>query len=110
MPAPSPFPSPQRGRGRGEGGFPHSFYLLLADFKVVPVPGEDFDRDAFIVLGILEVFQNLFEIDDPGANWEMAVFFSEVVIGVHVADAKTIKTDKLRGFILAASKVGVAHI
>ena len=91
-------------------GFPHSFYLLLAHLEVILVPGEDFEGDGFIVLGLFELLDNSFEIDDPGTDWEVAVFFSEVVIGVDVADPVTIKTDKLRGSILATPQVGMTHI
>ena len=90
--------------------FPHSFYLVPADLKIVPIPGEDFEGDGFIVLGLFELFHNPFEIDDPSTNWEVAVFLSEVVIGVDMADSVTIKTDKLRGSILATPQVGMANI
>src|SRR4030042_2492792 len=91
-------------------GFPHSLYLLLADLEVVPVFGEDFEGDGFIVFGLIEFFHNLFEINDPGTNWQMTIFLSEVVIGVDMANSVTIKTDKLRRSILSTPKIGMANL
>src|SRR4030042_5072992 len=91
-------------------GFPHSLYLFLADLEIVPVLGEDFEGDGFIVFGLIEFFHNLFEINDPGPNWQMTVFLSEVVIGVDVADSVTIETDKLRRSIFPTPKIGMANI
>jgi len=48
--------------------FPHSLYLLFADLEVVPIPGEDFEGDRFIILDVFEFSHNPFEIDDPGAD------------------------------------------
>ena len=91
---PAPPACPAGRRDPKSQDFPHSFYLVPADLKIVLVPGEDFEGDGFIVLGLFELFDNSFEIDDPGTDWEVAVFFPEVVIGVDMADPVTIKTDK----------------
>jgi hypothetical protein len=91
-------------------GFPDSFYFFLADLEVVPVSGEDFEGDRFIVLDVFEFSHNLFEIDDPGADGQMTILLSEVVIGVDMADPVTMETDELRGSILSTPEVGMADI
>jgi len=91
-------------------GFPHSLYLLFADLEIVPVPGEDFEGDGLIVLGVFKFFHNLFEIDNPGADGQVSIFLSEVVIGVDMADSVTMEADELRGSILPAAEIGMANV
>ena len=65
---PAPPACPAGRRDPKSQDFPHSFYLLLAHLEVILIPGEDFEGDGFIVSGLFELFDNSFEIDDPGTG------------------------------------------
>ena len=53
---------------QGSQAFPHLFYLVLADFEIVPVFGKDLKGNRFIIMILLEFSQYLCEIDDAGTD------------------------------------------
>lgn len=81
-------------RNQKSQGFPHSLDLVPADLEIISISGEDFEGDRFVVLGLLELFHDLFKIDDSSTDREMTILLSKIVIRVDMADSATVALDK----------------